>query len=87
MTDRRNPKGWPTVFADGTGLFAALSAIHESVDGQVGPWGGHLRELYAESLDEAAVALDNAAVGDAARAWRACCGAEDASCAASGAAL
>ena len=29
-----------------------------------------MRELYAASLDEAAVALDNPALGDAARAWR-----------------
>jgi hypothetical protein len=70
MTDHRNPKGWPRVFADGVGLFASLSAIHEQVDGQVGPWGGHLRELFAESLDEAAVVLDDPAIGDAARAWR-----------------
>jgi hypothetical protein len=70
MTDHRNAKAWPRVFADGQGLFGSLSALHESVDGQVGPWGGHLRELYAESLDEAAIALDNAALGDAAQAWR-----------------
>ena len=70
MTDERNAKAWPRVFADGHGLFGALLALLESVDGQVGPWGGHLRELYAESLDEAAVALDNPALGDAARAWR-----------------
>jgi Butirosin biosynthesis protein H, N-terminal/Domain of unknown function (DUF4872) len=70
MTDQRNAKAWPRVFADGRGLFGALSALHERVDGQVGPSGGHLRELYAESLDEAAVALDNPALGDAARAWR-----------------
>ncbi len=70
MTDERNAKAWPRVFADGHGLFGSLSAIHESVDGQVGPSGGHLRELYAEFLDEAAVALDNVALGDAARAWR-----------------
>ena len=70
MTDQRNAKGWPRVFADGHGLFGSLLALHESVDGQVGPWGGHLRELYAASLDEAAVALDNPALGDAARAWR-----------------
>jgi hypothetical protein len=70
MTDERTAKAWPRVFADGDGLFGSLSAIHEQVDGQVGPWGGHLRELYATSLDEAAVALDNPALGDAARAWR-----------------
>ncbi len=70
MTDRRNAKAWPRVFADGRGLFGSLSAIHENVDGQAGPSGGHLRELYAEGLDEAAAALDNAALADAARAWR-----------------
>jgi hypothetical protein len=70
MTDQRNAKAWPRVFADGTGLFGALSAIHEGVDGQVGASGGHLRERYAACLDEAAVALDNAVLGDAARAWR-----------------
>jgi hypothetical protein len=70
MTDHRNAKAWPLVFADGQGLFGALLALLESVDGQVGPSGGHLRELYAESLDEAAIALDNPALGDAARAWR-----------------
>jgi len=70
MTDHRNAKAWPRVFADGQGLFGALLALLESVDGQVGPSGGHLRELFAESLDEAAIALDNPALGDAARAWR-----------------
>jgi hypothetical protein len=70
MTDDRNAKAWPLVFAGGHGLFGALSAIHETVDGQVGPSGGHLRELYATSLDEAAVALENPAIGDAAGAWR-----------------
>ncbi len=71
MTDERNAKAWPRVFADGIGLFGALSAIHEDVDGEVGSSGGHLRELYADALDEAAAALDIAALGDAAQAWRA----------------
>ena len=44
--------------------------MHESIDARVGPHGGHLRELYAASLDDAAVALDIPALGDAARAWR-----------------
>lgn len=70
MTDRRSAKAWPRVFADGHGLFGALAAIQEGVDGQIGPWGGHLRGLYAASLDEAAVVLDNPALGDAAHAWR-----------------
>lgn len=70
MTDQRNAKAWPRVFAEGRGMFGSLLALLESVDGQVGPWGGHLRELYAETLDEAAAALDNPALGAAARAWR-----------------
>lgn len=70
MTDTRNAKAWPRVFADGRGLFDSLCAIHENVDGGVGPSGGHLRELYAAFLDEAAVALDRPALADAAHAWR-----------------
>jgi hypothetical protein len=70
MTDHRNAKGWPRVFADGHGLFGALLAVLEGVDGQAGASGGHRRELYAASLDEAAIALDTPALGEAARAWR-----------------
>jgi len=70
MTDARNAKAWPQIFGDGHGLFGSLMALHEIVDDRVGPWGGHLRELYAASLDDAAIALENPALGDAARAWR-----------------
>ncbi len=77
MTDQRNAKAWPRVFADGHGLFGALIAIVESVDAGASPWGGHLRDLYATSLDETAVALDRPALADAARAWRAAADAWD----------
>jgi hypothetical protein len=70
MTDERNVKAWPRVFADGQGLFSALLAIVEAVDATASPWGGHLRDLYAGSLDEAAVALDLPKLADAAGAWR-----------------
>ena len=70
MTDERNAKAWPRVFADGQGLFGALLGIVEAVDANVSPWGGHLRDLYAASLDEAAVAFDRPALTDAAVAWR-----------------
>ena len=70
MTDHRNAKAWSLVFADGHGLFGSLLTMYEAVDGQVGPSGGNGRALYAAALDEAAVALDNPALGDAARAWR-----------------
>ena len=69
-TDRRNAKAWPRVFADGHGLFGALLAIVAAVDANVSRGGGHLRDLYAASLDEAAVALDRPALSDAADAWR-----------------
>ncbi|HYI22728.1 MAG TPA: BtrH N-terminal domain-containing protein, partial [Candidatus Limnocylindrales bacterium] len=77
MTDEGNAKAWPRVFADGQGLFGALIAIVEAVDAGAGPWGGHLRELYATSLDETAVALDRPALADAAAAWRAAADAWD----------
>ena len=70
LTDERNAKAWPRVFADGQGLFSALLAIVEAVDANMSPWGGHLRDLYAASLDEAALALDRRALSDAADAWR-----------------
>jgi hypothetical protein len=70
MTDERNAKAWPRVFADGRGLFGALLAIVEAVDANASPWGGHLRDLYASALDEVAVALDRPALTDAAQAWR-----------------
>jgi hypothetical protein len=70
MTDTKNPKAWSRVFAGGTGLFGALVSIVEAVDGAIGAEGGHLRELYADFLDEAALSLDLPALNEAALAWR-----------------
>ena len=70
MTDRRNAKAWPRVFAAGHGLFDALVSTVEQVHDGVGAWGGHLRDLYAEGLEEAVVILDRPALRDAAAAWR-----------------
>jgi hypothetical protein len=71
MTDGKNAKAWPRVFSGGRGLFGALVSIVEGVDGDVGAYGGHLRELYAAFLDEAAAALDQPPLGEAATRWRA----------------
>jgi hypothetical protein len=71
MTDDKNAKAWPRVFSGGRGLFGALVSIVEGVDGDVGAYGGHLRELYAQFLDEAAAALDQPSLGEAAAGWRA----------------
>jgi hypothetical protein len=71
LTDTRNAKAWPRVFADGRGLFRVLLSVIEEVDGGIGAAGGHLRELYAEGLDEAADVLDRPGLLDAAAAWRA----------------
>jgi hypothetical protein len=70
MTDAKNVKGWPRVFADGRGLFGALLSIVEAVDGRAGASGGHLRERYADFLDEV-TAAGIARLGEAATAWRA----------------
>ncbi len=68
LTDGRNAKGWPRVFADGRGLVAALLGVWEEVS-PVGASGGHLRGLYADFLDEAAPLLGPVA-GEAAAAFR-----------------
>jgi len=70
MTDPRHVKGWPRVFAGGTGLFGALMSIVEGVDGDIGATGGHLRELLATGLDEAAIVLDLPGLVDGGAAWR-----------------
>ena len=59
------------MFADGGGLFDALLSMVERVDGGIGAYGGHLRELQGAFLDEAAVILDRAGARPAADAWRA----------------
>ena len=53
LTDERNPKGWPRVFADGRGLLRALVSTCESVT-DVGMFGGNLRMLFVEFLADAA---------------------------------
>jgi hypothetical protein len=69
VTDTRNPKGWPRLFADGTGLVGTLLSVWEGVQ-QVGMSGGHLRALYADFLDEAAGLLDAPALHDSAEDFR-----------------
>jgi hypothetical protein len=68
LTDRRSVKGWPTVFADGRGLATALLTVWGEVE-PVGVSGGHLRDLYADFLDEAAPLLGDRAA-QAAQAFR-----------------
>jgi hypothetical protein len=69
MTDTRNAKAWPRVFADPRGLVGALVSIYEGVE-PVGSWGGNLRGLYADFLDEAAALLDRPELGEAAAGFR-----------------
>jgi hypothetical protein len=69
LTDRRNAKGWPTVFADRVSLFDACLSVYEGLEPS-GSGGGNLRGLYAEFLDEAAGLLDAPALGRAAAAYR-----------------
>jgi hypothetical protein len=69
MTDERNPKGWPTVFADRQGLVGALLTIWENVT-PAGMSGGHLRDLFAEGLDDAASLLELPDLAQQAEKWR-----------------
>ncbi|HYN64447.1 MAG TPA: BtrH N-terminal domain-containing protein [Candidatus Limnocylindrales bacterium] len=69
VTDRRNAKAWPRVFADRAGLFSALLGVVEGVDGGIGAFGGHLRGLYADFLRDAAALLDESRLRVAADRW------------------
>jgi hypothetical protein len=69
MTATRNAKAWPNVFADGTGLAGALLSTYEGIQ-PVGLDGGHLRDLYADFLDEASALLEEPRLEASATAWR-----------------
>jgi len=69
MMTGRDAKAWPRVFASGQGLAGALLSTYEGIQ-PVGLYGGHLRGLYADFLDEAAALLEDPAPAEAAVAWR-----------------
>jgi hypothetical protein len=69
LTDGRNAKAWPKVFADRVSLFDACLSVYENLE-PVGWDGGNLRGLYAQFLDEAAGLLEAPDLGKAAAAYR-----------------
>ena len=69
LTDERNKKAWPRVFAEPSGLVEALLSTYAGIE-PVGGYGGHLRGLYADFLDEAAALLEEPSLAEAAAAWR-----------------
>lgn len=69
LVDPHAPKGWPTVFADGRELLRALASVWEGVE-PVGMTGGHLRDLFADGLEQAAGVLDLPALAGTADEWR-----------------
>lgn len=77
LTDAKATKGWPAVFADGSGLLGALGSIYEGV-ALLGQGGGALRSLYAEALADANVILGRPALSAVAEQYRALASAWDA---------
>lgn len=69
MMTGEQAKAWPRVFASGRGLAGALLSTYEGIQ-PVGAEGGHLRDLYADFLDEAAGLLQDSALSEGAAAWR-----------------
>lgn len=70
LTDTKNAKGWPTVFAEGKCLFSGLVSVYEGIMHE-GSDGTALRGMYADFLTEAAAVLGSAALSDAAAEYRA----------------
>ena len=73
LTDRKDKKAWPAVFAEGARAYAGLQRAYESIECQLAPGAG--RTLYAEFLDEAATTLDRPGLSEAAAAFRQASGA------------
>jgi hypothetical protein len=72
LTDAKNEQGWPKIFKSGTPLYRALLATFHSIE-TAGTGGGAFRLMYADFLDEAAMALDKSAeriLSDAAAQYR-----------------
>ena len=57
MTDQKNKKGWPVLFADRRGLYSTLTSLFEAIKLQGAPGG--LRGMYADFLLEAAAVVDD----------------------------
>lgn len=53
MTDKKNKKGWPVLFANPRGLYGLLQSVFEGIEFD-GTGGGGLRGLFADFLVEAA---------------------------------
>lgn len=69
LVDPRAAKGWPTVFADRRGLLRALASVWEGIE-PAGMGGGHLRGLFADGLEQAAVVLDEPRLAAESPRWR-----------------
>ena len=63
------PRRWPTVFADRRQALRALASVWEGVE-SAGMDGGHLRGLFADGLEQAAVLLDQPGLAAEAPRWR-----------------
>ena len=70
LTDTKNAKGWPTVFAGGKTLFSGLVSVYEGIMHE-GSDGTALRGMYADFLTEAASILNSPALDAAAAEYRA----------------
>ena len=68
MTDEKNKKGWPRLFADRRGLYSTLRSAFENIELNAG--SGALRGLYAAFLEEAAGVLANDRLLPAAELYR-----------------
>lgn len=70
LTDTKDKKAWPTVFAEGARAYAGLHRMYQCIEHEsTAPAAG--RPFYAEFLEEAADALGKPALQQAAAAYRA----------------
>jgi hypothetical protein len=71
LTDERNVKGWPRVFAKAANLYGALFSTYIFIE--IGGTGGSaFRSMYAAFLDEAAIVLREPRLTKVAKRYRQC---------------
>jgi hypothetical protein len=68
LVDKKDKKGWPSLFAEGPRACAGLQRAYECIDAQSAPGAG--RAYYAEFLDEAAALTTSPALSSAAATYR-----------------
>ena len=69
VANSKDKRGWPKTFEDPAELYSTLTWVYHWIE-TGGTGGGALRGMYADFLDEAAIVLDKADLGEVSARYR-----------------